>query len=360
MGSAPKSAANRFGVDYRAEARALPRLRYGIIDAHAHINGPGVMPIWRESADLYGVERVHTMVRLSDAASVRETLGERVRFIAFPDFRADREKAMKQGFLDDIQAFRDRFDARVVKLWNSPRMRDFFEGPAGDDVVAFDSTWRVRHAKLAEALGMMFMVHVADPDSWFRAKYGNASKYGTKLDQYRSLRVMLDRFKGPWIAAHMGGWPEDLSFLTTMLDSHANLYLDTSATKWIVRELSAHPRERVVEFVTRFRSRLLFGSDIVTTDEHLQPKTQAQKAHPMGDLADSPESAFDLYASRYLALRTMWETDYDGESPIADPDLMMEDPARFGPMSAPRLRGLELPADVLADLYHHNAARLLA
>lgn len=328
------------------------------MDAHAHINGAKAIPIWQEAADLYGIGRVNTMVRLADAPLVKDLLGDRVRFIAFPDFRADREKAMKEGFLGDIQAFHDRFNARIVKLWNAPRMRDFFEGASAEEVVPFDSPWRVRHAHLAESLGMMFMVHVADPDTWFATRYSNAAKYGTKLDQYRSLRVMLDRFRGPWIAAHTGGWPEDLGFLSTLLASHANLYLDTSATKWVVREISKHPREAVVEFLQRWRGRILFGSDIVTTDEHLTPKTAAQKAHPMGDLADGPDAAFDLYASRYQALRMMWETGYDGESPIADPDLMMVEPTKFDAMSAPRLRGLALPRELLEDLYFRTADRL--
>ncbi|CAG0991694.1 hypothetical protein PHYC_02333 [Phycisphaerales bacterium] len=358
-GSRPASAANRFGVDYHAEAARLPAPPVRILDAHAHINGAKAIPIWREAADLYGIDRVFTMVRLSDAPLVKDLLGDRARFIAFPDFRADREKSMKEGFLADIQAFHDRFGARIVKLWNAPRMRDFFEGPSAGDVVPFDSPWRIRHAQLAESLGMMFMVHVADPDTWFATKYSNAARYGTKLDQYRSLRVMLDRFKGPWIAAHMGGWPEDLAFLSSLLAAHSNLYLDTSATKWVVRELSRHPREAVIEFLTRWRGRILFGSDIVTTDEHLTPKTEAQKAHPMGDLADGPEAAFDLYASRYLALRTMWETDYEGESPIADPDLMMVDPARHDAMSAPALHGFALPPDLLNDLYAGAVATLM-
>jgi hypothetical protein len=169
---------------------------------------------------------------------------------------------------------------------------------------------------------------------------------------------MLDRFPMPWIAAHMGGWPENLDFLDAMLERHPNLYIDTSATKWVVRELSKHPRERVVEFFTRWRGRLLFGSDIVTTDEHLTPK-EGPPAHPMADLASSPETAFELYASRYYALRTMFETSYDGESPIADPDLKMVAPETYDDMAAPRLRGLMLPRDVLEDLYRGAAERLM-
>lgn len=79
----------------------------------------------------------------------------------------------------------------------------------------------------------------------------------------------------------------------------------------------------------------------------------------MGDLADSPESAFELYASRYFALRTMFETAYEGESPIADPDLMTVEPGKYDAMSAPRLRGLSLPRELLRVLYAGAAERLV-
>ena len=364
-------ASNRLGLDYRAMAKQLPAPPLptgarGILDIHAHINGPAASKIYREVAELYGISMTFTQVRLPEAQSVRDTLGDFVRFIAFPNFReADKRRAFTEGYLEDIAAFHERFGARILKLWNAPRMYEFFEGETGKDLIEFDSPWRVRHAQLGEQLGMMFMVHVADPDTWFATRYKDASRFMRKIDHYRGLRVMLDRFKGPWIAAHMGGWPEDLGFLSEMLEKHPNLYLDTSATKWIVREISRHPRDAAAEFFVRWKGRILFGSDIVTTDEHLAPKpapaagAPANK-HPMADLADSPEGAFDLYASRYLALRMMLETGYEGESPIADPDLMMVDPERFGTMDAPTLRGLALPGDVLAELYGGAARRVLA
>jgi len=363
-------AANRFGVDYRTEAALLPAPPVPIVDFHAHINGRQAAAIYRSVAELFGISRVLTMVRLEEAAVVREVLGDFVRFIAFPDFRhKERGYAFKEGFLHDIQEFHDRHGARIVKLWNSPRMREFFEGDSGKDLIEFDSPWRLRAAELAQSLGMIMMVHVADPDTWFKAKYTDPAKYGRKIDHYRGLEVALDRFAPmPWVAAHMGGWPEDLDYLDTLLVRHPNLYLDSSATKWIVRELSLQPRERIVEFLTRWQGRILFGSDIVTLEEHMTPRPADTKpASPMSDLADSPASAFDLYASRYYALRLMFETCYDGESPIADPDLKMLAEAQGEPLAqplsdlaAPRLRGLLLPAPVLRSLYRGAAETLLA
>jgi hypothetical protein len=221
-------------------------------------------------------------------------------------------------------------------------------------LLRLDSEWRVRCMELAHSLGMMFMTHIADPDTWFEGKYSDASVYGTKEQQYEQLEWALDEYSAtPWIAAHMGGWPENLEFLSGLLSRHDNLYLDTSATKWMVREISRHTPEQFKAFITRWRGRVLFGSDIVTTDQHLG---DGHADRGMGHLASSQEEAFELYASRYWALRTLWETDYDGESNIADPDLMMLDPAKHDEMSAPRLRGHSVPGDLLRGVYQ-DAAR---
>jgi hypothetical protein len=353
-------AENRFGVDYRRCAAALPSLPCPIIDVHAHINGEHAALIYREVARAYGIEHVFTQVRITDAPTVKRVLGDFVSFIAFPQFRTDdKRKAMTSGYLEDIQQFRDVYNAKMIKLWNAPRMYEVFPGEAGKDLIAFDSPWRVEHAKLAQQLGMGIMVHVADPDIWFATKYKDAATYGMKRDHYPPLERMIDRFTGPWLAAHMGGWPEDLDFLDGLLTRHANLCLDTSATKWVVRELSKHPRGRVFDFFGKWQGRILFGSDIVTIDDHLAPKpAEVMNKHPMADLADSPQAAFDLYASRYLALRLMFETDYDGESPIADPDLKMVNPLLAEALPAPRIRGLQFPAELLRVLYRGACEQL--
>ena len=167
---------------------------------------------------------------------------------------------------------------------------------------------------------------------------------------------MLERFQVPWIAAHMGGWPEDLEFLTGLLERHDNLHLDTSAAKWMIRELSPHSRADLVTFLKRFDRRILFGSDIVADDEHL---TGVKKEWEVQAQASNALEAFDLYASRYWALRTLWETAYLGPSPIADPDLAMVDPDRHDPLDAPELAGKSIPRPLLTNLYRGAAEKLL-
>ncbi|HEX2838912.1 MAG TPA: hypothetical protein VHN77_12390 [Phycisphaerales bacterium] len=376
----PARPENRFGLDYRLAAELLPRTPSPIVDIHTHLNGPGALEIYRRVAGHFGVVKALTMVRLSEAETVKKSLGDFVHFIAFPDFRnPDRVRAFTEGFLEDIQAFHDRFGSRMIKLWNAPRVYEMFPGAEGRGLVAFDGEWRVRQVALAQSLGMGVMVHVADPDTWFVAKYADRNIYPTKREQYVGLERLMDQFNDvPFLGAHMGGYSEDLGFLDGLLTRHQNFHIDTSATKWVVRELSKHPTSRVVEFFDKWQGRICFGSDIVTTDEHLVRKDAgpapapaapapgfnagkpAVVRHPMADLAESEETAFDLYASRYLALRMMFETDYDGESPIADPDLRMVDPSITDPLAAPTLRGLGLGKDRLAKLYRGAGVNLLA
>ncbi|MGQ0628346.1 MAG: amidohydrolase family protein [Phycisphaerales bacterium] len=357
------SAANLNGLDYVAEAAALGPPVVPMIDAHTHIHGAEASRIYARARALFGIAQTYSMTQLSQAGAVREALGESVRFICMPEWNAtDRNRAHREGYIETMERFRVEFGARMMKVWASPRLREIVPDLAGTrfgatDLAEIDSAWRVEHCRAAERMGMMFMVHVADPDTWFKARYADPVRYGTKAEQYIGLERMLDRFSAPWIAAHMGGWPEDLGFLDGLLSRHANLYLDTSATKWVLRELSRHPREETLAFFYKWQGRILFGSDLVVMEDQLSPQKTGVSA--MGDLADSPESAFTLYCSRYHALRTLFETEHDGPANIADPDLAMVDPVHHDPMSPAYLRGLAFPPAMLRVLYHDAAAELL-
>lgn len=345
-----RSVNNRMGLDYRQLAAGFARWSRPIIDAHAHIHGKEAARIYGQVQELFGVGVTYSMTQLHACDEVREVLGDRVRFMCIPTFsHPDKGHAFRAGYLEAIEEYHKRYSASVMKIWSSPRVREIVPDGARD-VWAIDSEWRVRQCELAVSLGMKIMVHIADPDTWYQTKWSDVGRFGTKRSEYEALERMLDRFQVKWIAAHCGGWPEDLEFLTGLLGRHANLHLDLSATKWMVRELSKHSRSEFLEFLTRHRGRILFGSDIVTMEDHVTAK-KGMPESIKSDQASSPEQAFDLYASRYFALRSMYETTGDRESPIADEDLKMVDPMRFDAMSAPTLRGFGLPSDVLENLY---------
>ena len=357
--SRPRTPANLLGLDYLAEAERFGPPVAPIIDSHAHINGEKASKTYLRAMEAYGVRRVYSQTQMGQAQIVRDVLGERVRFVAIPEYMADdRRRAMREGFFENMRRFHSAFGARMLKFWMAPRLRDFLDPKLDADIIDMDSPLRRELAAEAVSLGYMFQAHIADPDTWFATKYADASKYGTKAQQYEPLERMLDEFGVPWLVAHMGGWPEDLGFLSGLLGRHDNLYLDTSATKWMVRELSKHPRDEFLAFIDRWRGRILFGSDIVTLDDHFQVSDDTNARFGAHQAAGEAE-AFDLYASRYWALRTLWEREHEGPSPIADPDLTMVEPDKFDEMSSPPLRGFALPHDLLKVVYAGAAEDLL-
>ena len=342
---------NLTGLDYRAEAERLGPPPAPIIDAHSHINGKHASRVYHEVRRHFHITHTFTQSQLNQADHVATTLGDTATFVAVPDYMAeDKKHAHTQGFIDNITTWHRDYNARIVKFWCGPRGRDFAK-EAGESPTLFtlDHPWRRKQMDHAASLGYMFMSHLADPDTWFQTKYTDTSFYGTKRSQYDHIEQLAQHYKVPWLIAHMGGWPEDLDFIAGLLERNPNIILDTSATKWMVRELSKHPTDAFTAFLRRFEGRILFGSDIVTSDDHL---TTAEGWRGSAAQAQSEEDAFNLYASRYYALRTLFETNHNAPSPIADPDLHMTDPGRHNPLDSPNLKGHNLPKDLLKTLYN--------
>jgi hypothetical protein len=347
---------NRLNLNYRHEASRFQSLTPGIIDIHSHIQGEVASSLYAQAAEHYGVSLTYSMTPLAEVETVRRVLGDRIRFIAIPNFNMKEASAsFGSEFIHNLPLFK-KFGAQIAKFWTAPRIYEASPEPFARSPFRINAPQRLDTIQAAVDLGMICMAHIADPDTWFATKYRDASRYGTKRQQYEGFEEVLSRFQVPWIAAHMGGYPEDLQFLSTLLSRHSNLYLDCSATKWIVRELGKHPPVAVRHFFERWRGRILFGSDIVARDSHV---SQAHNATEMDSKASSEDEAYELYASRYWALRTLFESSYEGESPIADPDLHLVDSERHTLLDAPMLRGCSLDSDTLVSLYRGAAARLL-
>ena len=338
----PRDPANTLGLDYRALAGELP-YRGKLVDVHTHVTSPGAARLYLEVAGRFGVDRTLTMTGLPKAREVHKVAGDRIEFIAVPDFL---ERATPGTFttkwLDHLRGFREELGSRVVKFWCAPRSIDLAEEAPGlsPGDMALDSPSRREGMDLAYELGYrVFMTHVADPDTWFATAYADAARYGTKPQQYEPLERMLDAYPDvTWIGAHMGGSPEDLVFLQGLLDRHPNYVVDTSAAKWQIRELSRHPEETAA-FVRRNPGRVLFGTDVVASDQMNQ----------VGE---------DLFSSRYWALRTLFETGHRGPSPIIDPDLHRVDPS-VPEDATPELNGCGLDGADLRLLYRDAAEAIL-
>jgi predicted TIM-barrel fold metal-dependent hydrolase len=332
---------NVTGIDF-GDRRHF-RYRGPLIDIHAHVmltrptdpktgpppnTGPGATAdqaaLMLAVAEQLGIVQTFSMCVPDDIPVLRQRFGNCLGFngplgkqkIDEPDEDAYRllERYLELG-------------VQILKLWSAPRGRE-----RGLHV---NAPWRVECLRRARAAGVrLVMVHVADPDVWFRTIYADAAKFGTKAEQYVPLRELMEEFPDlTWIGAHMGGDPEHPDHLEELLEHYPHFYLDTSATKWQVREVSARA-EAIRALVCRYPDRFLFGSDLVTR-HHLER---------------------DHYVSRYWCQRTLWESAWEGPSPIADPDYT----PLPGGAPTPTLRGLHLPLDVLEKVYYGNARRLLA
>lgn len=343
-----KTIANLLELDYRKEADLLKKHPFSISDVHTHVTGRKAALVYKQVAELFGVRTTYSMTPYEDAAAVKAVMGDAIRFIAIPDFHAaDKVHAFTEGYLSRLDQFAE-IGVKIAKFWAAPRGRDFGRMAGDPGLLLLNAPHRVKAMQHAVDLGMILMTHVGDPSTWFATKYSDSSVYGTREAQYEPLEELLAQFRVPWILAHMGGWPEDLEFLSALLERHPNAYLDSSATKWMVRELSRHTRADLLYFLNRWKGRILFGSDIVTSDSDTEGTGDFHKP-----------AAFDLYASRYWALRTLFETDYSGNSPIADPDLELAEPEKFTADDSPILKGKNLPDDILRSLYFEAAADLL-
>jgi predicted TIM-barrel fold metal-dependent hydrolase len=309
-----------------------------LIDMHAHVtltkpvksgDSPEPQPnleqaeIMLEVAREFGVGRIMSICAPDDIPPLRERFGDRVGFSGSISKKLEEPEDAAYRLLDRYL----ELGIAVIKLWSAPRGRE--RG------LFVDAPWRIEAVRRARNAGIrIFMVHVADPDVWFRTVYADSAKFGTKADQYIGLERLLQMFPDVnWIGAHMGGDPEHADHMESLLEKYPHLHFDTSATKWQVREVSAN-HDAIRSLMLRYPDRFLFGSDLVTraglTREH--------------------------YVSRYWCHRTLWESNWEGRSPIADPDY----PPAEGEPTTPLLRGLGLPTEILAQIYHGNATRLLA
>lgn len=302
-----------------AEFGAPPprKVRGPIIDIHTHMTEPATNHELVDAARLYGISRIVAIAPLDAGLALQARHPDEIVVAARALVKGADDKAPVEDRTVDMIHRAHAHGVRIIKFWFAPRIRDRLD-------FLLDSPRLDRVFQAIAERGMGVLVHVSDPDRWFERKY-DAAKYGTKADQYPMLEKRLRQFPTvPFLAAHMGGDPEHLDHLTALLSRHPNLCLDTSATKWIVRELGRQ-REAARVFFRQWAERICFGTDQVVVKE------------------SDPER----YAVRYWVHQMFWETDLACDSPIADPD-------SDGP---PRLWGLDLPEDVLEQIYWRNAER---
>jgi len=186
----------------------------------------------------------------------------------------------------------------------------------------------------AAELGIPVLIHSADPVAFFRPldrlnercdelqRHPDWHFYGPEYPPFEELIASLYRTveahpRTMFITAHVGCYPENLGFVSQMMDRYPNLYTDISAR---IAELGRAPYS-AREWFIKYADRILFGTD--------------QRPH------------VDTYRTHYRFLETRDE--YFPYSPFGE----------IPPQGRWRIYGMYLPDDVLAKVYRGNAVRLL-
>ena len=297
------------------------RLTCPIYDCHAHVSSPSITRNLVTVARRYGVSGLMGICgSIDEARKLRDAFPSTFQFAIKLDYSRREDPAEFVRSNSELLDAAAEFGFRMVKLWCAPPFKLRY-GMTLDDARLHPLFERMA------SLGLRCIVHVADPDAWFATVYADAAVYGTKAENYAALENVLRAhpaviFQG----AHFAGDPEHLDHVADLLDGCPNYCIDTSATKWIARELSRQ-HDRARQFAIAYADRIVFGSDLAVwrgvTQRHCE--------------------------SRYWVHQMLWETDYSGPSPIYDPDAG----------GRAMIRGLNLPDYVLERIYHLNAEREL-
>jgi len=181
-------------------------------------------------------------------------------------------------------------------------------------------------------LGIPVAIHVTDPEAFFHPldqyneRYeeliGNPdwSFYGPKFPSKESIMDARNRMfarhpNTTFISLHVGNWPEDLDYVSDVLNRYPNVVVEFGARE---AELGRQPR-RARKFFLQYQDRILFGTDMTPSEE--------------------------LYRNYFRWLETADEYfDY----------FSYPEQGRW------KIYGLDLPDPVLEKVYHLNAERIFS
>lgn len=186
----------------------------------------------------------------------------------------------------------------------------------------------------AGELGVPVLIHSADPVAFFRPldrfnerwdelhRHPDWHFYGPQFPAFEDLIASLYRLIAAhpgttFITAHVGCYPENLGFVSEMMDRYPNMYTDFSAR---IAELGRAPYS-AREWLIKHSDRIVFGTD----------------ATPR----------MDMYQTHFRFLET--KDEYFSYSPGA----------AIPPQGRWRIYGVYLPDEILQKIYHDNAATLL-
>jgi len=317
----------------------IDKAKFYVIDVHNHVN---------DAASIEDHMPPEQVVKIMDATNVKTIViltgmwGDKLqgvidemvrpypgRFMVFTqiDWSKIDDPNFSQGMVKQIDDAVSR-GARGLKLLKDLGLgvRDKSGKLIAIDDPRLDPIWSE-----CGRLGIPVFIHSGDPEAFFHPidntneryeeliEHPDWSFYGHDYPSLESLlearnRVFAKHPKTSFVSLHMG-WPENLDWVSKMLDEHPNAMVEFGARE---AELGRQPR-RARELFLKYQDRVMFGTDNSLTEE--------------------------LYRNNFRFLETADEYfDYWGAP----------GQGRF------EISGLYLPGSVLEKVYHKNAELLFS
>jgi predicted TIM-barrel fold metal-dependent hydrolase len=311
---------------------AIRRPKFPVIDYHNHLDAQDPREVLKVM-DECGIERI---------VNITMYTGEKALAIIDKFHSVDKHRFATYGWMDwsDVQepGFFGRCVERLerlvdrgacgMKIWKDLGTK--VQDKDGSLLRIDDDRLDPLYEKAAE-LGVPIMYHIADPDAFFLpidaeneryeelAAHPEWSYYGSHYGKEELLaqrdRVIARHPKTTFVGAHVAEHPEDLAYVTRLLDQNPNLHVDIGAR---CAELGRQPYT-ARDFFLNYADRILFGTDLIPDE--------------------------NMYRLHYRFLETN--------------DEYFEYPSHASRQGRWNIYGLFLPDEVLRKIYRENAIRLL-
>jgi len=238
-----------------------------------------------------------------------------------PAFNAHVKETIREGA---------KYGMRAIKIFKEVGLR--YKDNMGKVVLPDDDRLRVIWETAAE-VGLPVLFHIADPEAFFQVPDANNERiealfanphwsfYGpdfpTREVLFECQQKMLEKNKNTsYVLPHIASNPEDLEYVSRLLDTYDNFVVDTSAR---IGDLGRQPYA-ARRFLVKYADRVLYGLDTTPGVE------------------------------QYVTTFRFFET---------DDEYFNDRPETSAALRRWMIYGVFLPDDVLRKIYYDNAVRVL-
>jgi predicted TIM-barrel fold metal-dependent hydrolase len=265
-----------------APAHSVDRAKYYVIDVHSHVND--AMGI----DDPMAPERVLEIMNNTNVKTVVILTGmwgdklQRVidqmakpypgRFLVFTQI--DFSKIDDRNFGQEMVAQLDDAVGRGARGLKQLKDLGLSVRDKSGKLVAIDDPRLDPIWEECGRLGIPVSIHSTDPEAFFHPVNGSNERYeeltehpdwsfyGPEFPSKESILAARDRMFGKhphttFVALHMANWPENLDYVSQLLDTLPNVMVEFGARE---AELGRQPR-RAREFFLKYQDRIMFGTD---------------------------------------------------------------------------------------------------